>query len=227
MAIDLWWGSGCPYSWRVQLALVHKQLDFRSHPLQLAFQAHKSPQMVAMNPRGRVPVLKHDDYVVFESVAVLHYLDQKYPSPPIFGRSPEEAAVILRVIEEFQAYTETHIMGICRTLLPGELFLEGQPRLDADALTDAMHVVAREARTIEMRVSRFDWIVGDDYSAVDMVIFPAIQLLRRALQRPQASDLARRFLPLEANYPALGRWLERIESLPGYDRTLPTHWQTS
>jgi glutathione S-transferase len=172
-----------------------------------------------MNPRGRVPVLKHDDYVVFESVAILYYLDRKYPQPSIFGRNPEEAAVIVRVIEEFQAYTEPHIMGICRTLLGSTNPLE-EPPLAADALTDAMHVVAREARTIEMRVSRYDWIVGDDYSAIDMVIFPAIQLLRRALGRPGAEDLARRFLPIEANYPALGRWLARIEALPGYERTV-------
>jgi len=97
--------------------------------------------------------------------------------------------------------------------------------LSRDALTDAMHVVAREARTIEMRVSRFDWIVGEDYSAIDMVIFPAIQLLRRALTRPEAQDLAGRFLPIEANYPALGRWLQRIESLPGYEQTVPPSWR--
>ena len=35
--------------------------------------------MLAMNPRGRVPVLKDGDYVVFESLAMLYYLDRKYP----------------------------------------------------------------------------------------------------------------------------------------------------
>ncbi|MBM4233589.1 MAG: glutathione S-transferase family protein [Gammaproteobacteria bacterium] len=224
MAIDLWWASGSPYSWRVMLALEHKRLPYDSHSVQLSFQEHKAPHMLAMNPRGRVPVLKHDEYVVFESVAILYYLDRKYPEPPIFGHTPEEAAVIVRVIEEFQAYTEPHIMGISRSLLGSTNPLE-EPPLDADALTDAMHVVAREARTIEMRVSRFDWIVGGDYSAIDMVIFPAIQLLRRALGRPGAEDLARRFLPIEVNYPALGRWLARIEALPGYDRTFPPHWR--
>ena len=224
MSIDLWWASGSPYSWRVMLALEHKRLAYDSHLLQLAFQEHKSPYMLAMNPRGRLPVLKHDDYVVFESVAILYYLDRKYPEPPMFGRTPEEAAVIVRVIEEFQAYTEPHIQAICRTLL-GSTSPEADPPLDRDALTDAMHVVAREARTIEMRVSRFDWIVGDDYSAIDMVIFPWIQLLRRTLSRPGAEDLARRFLPIEVNYPALGRWLERIEALPGYDQTFPPHWR--
>ncbi|MEY4356830.1 MAG: hypothetical protein RL469_156 [Pseudomonadota bacterium] len=219
MAIELYWASGSAYSWRVMLALEHKRLPYVGHELQLSFQEQQSPQMMAMNPRGRVPVLKDGDYVVFESVAVLHYLDLKYPTPPIFGRSPEEAAVIIRVIQEFQAYTEEHLMAIVRT------FLGGEPRLSRDALTDSMLVVAREARTIEMRLSKGDWIVGDDYTAIDMVIFPAIQALRRALGRPGAEDLARRFLPLEVNYPALGRWLARIEALPGYDRTFPPHWR--
>ena len=44
--------------------------------------------MLKMNPRGRLPVLKDGDYVVFESVAVLYYLDVKYPQVPIFGRAP-------------------------------------------------------------------------------------------------------------------------------------------
>jgi glutathione S-transferase len=168
-----------------------------------------------------VPVLKDGDYVVFESVAVLYYLDLKYPDPPIFGHSPEEAGVIMRVIEEFQSYTEEHLMKICQVLEGGGPI----PAARRDEITDAMHVVAREARTIEGRLSKSDWIVGEHYSAIDMVIFPAIQLLRRALNRPGGRELSSRFLPISANYPALGRWLARIEALPGYERTYPPHWR--
>jgi hypothetical protein len=49
--------------------------------------------------------------------------------------------------------------------------------------------------------------------------------LLRALALPEARDLSSRFLPVEANYPALGRWLRRVESLPGYERTFPPHWR--
>lgn len=86
-------------------------------------------------------------------------------------------------------------------------------------------MAASEARTIERRLSMGDWVVGDAYSAVDMVIFPGIQLLLRALGRPEAHELALRFLPVDVNYPALGRWLKRVEALPGYDRTFPPHWR--
>jgi glutathione S-transferase len=219
MAIDLYWGSGSPFAWRVLLALEFKQLPYTSHVLQFSKQEHKSPQMLALNPRGRVPVLKDGDYVVFESLAVLYYLDLKYPAPPIFGRTPEEAGVIMRVICEFQAYAETQVTNIVTAVFAKT------PNLPAADLTAAMHVVASEARTIEGRLSKSDWIVGESLSAADMVIFPTIQLLLRALNRPEARDLSSRFLPLETNYPALDRWIARVEALKGYERTYPPHWR--
>jgi glutathione S-transferase len=169
-----------------------------------------------------VPVLKDGDYVVFESLAVLFYLDRKYPTPaPLFGRSPEEAGVIMRVICEYQAYAEEHVMKIVNAFFmraPGQA-----PR--PEDLADSMHVVAREARSIEARLATADWVVGDSVSAADIVIFPSLQLLLRALAKPQASDLSSRFLPLDVNYPALSRWIARIEALPGYEKTYPPHWR--
>ncbi len=221
MALALYWGSGSPFVWRVMLALEHKRLAYESHLLQFDKQEHQSPQMLRLNPRGRVPVLKDGDYVVFESVAVLYYLERKYPDPPIFGTSAEEAGVIMRVICEFQAYAEPAVAKIVAAVFANRV------APDIDELTDAMHVVAREARTIEGRLSREEWIVGAGYSATDMVIFPWIQLLRRALDRSAAAELGARFLPMDKNYPALARWIGRIEALPGYDRTYPPHWRES
>jgi glutathione S-transferase len=221
MALSIYWGSGSPFSWRVLLALEHKRLTYESHLLHLDKQEQQSPQMLKLNPRGRVPVLKDGDYVVFESVAILYYLDVKYPQTPIFGQDPEEAGVIMRVICEFQSYAEPSLQKIVNAIFADQV------AGDIDALTDAMHVVGREARTIEGRLSKEDWIVGAHYSALDMVIFPWIQMLRRALARAAAAELGARFLPMERNYPALARWIARIESLPGYERTYPPHWRAA
>lgn len=219
MAIDVYWGSGSPFSWRVLLALEYKRVAYTSHLLQFSKQEHKSPQILALNFRGRVPILKDGDYVVFESLAILYYLDLKYPDPPIFGRTPEEAGVIMRVICEYQAYTEEHLTKLVQT------FFSPQPRTSADELAGAMHVVAREARSIEARLAKSDWVVGESFSAADIVIYPALQLLLRALAKPAARELSTRFLPLAVNYPALERWIARVEALPGYDRTFPPHWR--
>jgi glutathione S-transferase len=221
MALTLYWGSGSPFSWRVLLALEHKRLPYESQLLHFDKQEHQSPQMLKLNPRGRLPVLKDGDYVIFESVAILYYLDTKYPQTPIFGLNPEEAGVIMRVICEFQAYAEPSVQKIIAAIFADQV------ADDIDALTDAMHLVGREARTIEGRLSKEEWIVGANYSALDMVIFPWIQWLRRALDQAAAAELGARFLPMETHYPALARWIHRIESLPGYERTYPPHWRTA
>ncbi|HEY6451898.1 MAG TPA: glutathione S-transferase family protein [Steroidobacteraceae bacterium] len=219
MAIDFYWGSGSPPCWRVALALEFKGLAYRSHLLHFDRQEHKSPQMLAMNFRGRLPVLRDDDYIAFESLAILFYLDRKYPEPAIFGRDAHEAGVIMRVICEYQAYAEPPLKQIVATLLERH-----EPAI-GDEVTEAMHRVAGEARTIEQRLAHSDWVVGESFSAADMMIYPDIQLLLRALNRPQARELAARFLPMEINYPAIGRWLERVAALPGHERTWPPHWR--
>ena len=211
MAIDLYWGSGSAYCWRVLLALEHKGLEYRSHLLKFDQQEHQAPQMLAMNPRGQLPVLRDGDYVVFESVGILYYLDRKYPEPAIFGRSAEEGGVIMRVICEYQAYAEPSLMQLVRQLLYRPDLASGAAM--QEVMAEAMQRVASEARTIERRLAQSDWVVGEKFSATDMVIYPDIRLLLRALATPAARELAARFLPLEINYPALGRWLDRVAAV--------------
>jgi len=219
MAIEIYWGSGSPYSWRVLLALEYKRLAYDSHLLQFSKQEHKSPQMLRMNPRGWVPVLRDGDYVVFESLACLLYLDRKYPDYPLFGTSAEEAGTIMRVICEYQGYAEHFV-----TQIVSAVFLD-QLDQQAEEITRAMHIVGGEARTIEGRLSKSDWLVGEQPSAADLTVFPGIMLLRRAMEKREAGDLRSRFLPMESTYPAIARWIERVEQLPGYERSYPPHWR--
>jgi glutathione S-transferase len=219
MALELWWGSGSPYSWRALLGLEYKQLSYVSHVVQFAKQEHRSAQMLKMNPRGRVPVLKDGDYVCYESLAILHYLDRKHPDPPLFGRTAEEAGTITRVICEYQSYAEEHIQKIIYSILFQGV--EGH----TEEIERAMSFVTTEASTIEHRLAGSSWLVGESFSAADIVVFPGIQMLLRALERREAQDLRARLLPLEANFPAIAAWIARVEKLPGYERTYPPHWR--
>ncbi|PZN31095.1 MAG: glutathione S-transferase family protein [Proteobacteria bacterium] len=219
MALELWWGSGSPYSWRALLGLEYKQIPYVSHLVSFAKQEHKSPELLAMNPRGRVPVLKDGDYVCFESLAILTYLERKYPERPLFGRDPAEAGTIMRVIAEYQAYVEDQLMRIISAIL----FQGVEERIEE--VERAVRVVESEARTIEGRLAKSEWLVGEAFSAADIAVFPGIQILLRALARREAAELRNRLLPLETNYPAIAAWIRRIEALPGYERTYPPHWR--
>ncbi|MGQ0657219.1 MAG: glutathione S-transferase family protein [Chromatiales bacterium] len=81
MTLEVYWGSGSPFAWRALLALEVKRLQYVSHQLQFSRQEHKSPEFLRLNPRGKVPVLKDGDFVVYESLAIMKYLDDKYAEP--------------------------------------------------------------------------------------------------------------------------------------------------
>ncbi len=213
--MELYASEDSPWCWRVRLALEHKRLRYNNHQLNVTTQEHKSPAMLRLTPRGRLPVLCDGAYVVFESVAILYYLDRQYPEWPLFGTSAQEGGVILRVIEEFQNYIEPHLMAIVAAIKAHEL--EGR----RDEIMDHMLIAAGEARTIEGRLSKSEWIVGEQPSAADFVIYPWIRGLQQALEDPDASELAARFLPIDVQYPAVARWFSRIQSLPRYELTEP------
>jgi len=156
---------------------------------------------------------------VFESLGILHYLDRKYPERPLFGSTPEDAGTISRVISEFRSYVEDQIMKIIYAIL----FQGVEERMDEVAR--AMHIVAGEARTLEGRLSQSNWLVGESFSAADIIVFPDIKMLLRALDRREAHDIRNRLLPLETNFPSIHAWMKRVEALPGYERTVPPHWK--
>lgn len=67
--------------------------------------------------------------------------------------------------------------------------------------------------------------MGDAISAADIAVYPFAALFRRGAQAAEKQGVDLGFLPLGERYPAVGRWMSRIEALPGYERTYPPHWR--
>src|SRR5258705_13308681 len=98
MAIELYWGSGSPFAWRVMLTLEVKGLTYESKLLEFSKGEHKTPAYIQLNPRGKGPTLKDSEFVIYESIAIMAYLDRKYPDPPLLDKPAEEAGLIWRAI---------------------------------------------------------------------------------------------------------------------------------
>ena len=90
MAYEIYWGAGSPNSWRPLLGLEVKGIEYDSKLLEFSKREHQTPAMLAMNPRGLLPILKDGDVAVYESIAILAYLDSKHPETPLFGSTAEE-----------------------------------------------------------------------------------------------------------------------------------------
>jgi glutathione S-transferase len=221
MAIEVFWSSGSPFSWRVLLALEAKRLTYTSRLLEMSQREHKTPAYLAMNPRGQVPTLRDGDYVVYESIAILAYLDRKYPATPLFGASAEESGTIWRAVLEAASYleqvTDEFILPIYR----------GQSSEKAEVVRATLPPIQAELARLEATLREGDrpWLASAAMSAADIVVFPLVMSLLRAAGKPAAAAFDHGLTPFAEKYPALAAWVARVEALPGYERTYPPHWR--
>jgi glutathione S-transferase len=219
MAIKLYWGSGSPFAWRVMLTLEIKGLAYESKLLEFSKGEHKAPDYLRLNPRGKVPTLQDDDFVLYESHAIMMYLDRRYPEPPIFGSTPQETGLIWQSISE----TESYLTAAANNLVRPIFFGKGLDK--TEELQQAAETIRQEFKTLDQRLTHSRWLVGDQLSAADISVFPLTQLILRAANKEAAQPLNLTLLPFDQTYPHVGSWIQRIEALPRYERTYPPHWR--
>src|SRR5262249_36443574 len=165
MAIELYWGSGSPFAWRVMLTLEVKGLAYESKLLEFSKGEHKTPVYLQLNPRGKVPTLKDGDFVLYESLAIMSYLDRKYPDPLLFGKTPEETGLIWRAIAECESYVVSASNKVVRPIFFGE----GLDKVEE--IQQAAQTLRQEFKTIDKRFAVSNWFVCDKISAADIRTF--------------------------------------------------------
>lgn len=210
--------SGAPRSWRVLVALVAKRVDFEIVLLEASKGEHKAAPFLALNPRGRVPVLQDGDFVLRESLAILAYLERRHPEVPLFGATAEESARVWELVMDYD-----HELTLASGALIRPDFFRAPPPID-DGVRAKADALASELRSLAERVERGPFVLGERLTAADCVAFPQARLFARALERvPDAMGQLgfRRDTDL---YRSLARWMKRIEGLPGYEKIAPPHW---
>lgn len=217
--MEVYWFSGSAPAWRVQLTLALKKLPYESHRLDASMGQHKAPEYLALNPRGKVPAIRDGEYTLTDSLAIMAYLDRKFPEPPLFGRSDEEAGHIWKSIMEFECYALPPAM---RIILP--IFFGGDQEKAEDIRAAAVELEP-ELKGWDSILELRDWLVGDSITAADVAVFPFIEVLLRCAGKdiPVARDLG--LTPFANRYPALDAWRARVMAMPGYDATYPPHWR--
>lgn len=165
MSLEIFWGSGSPFSWRVLLGAEIKRLGYESRLLEFSKGHMKTPEFLQMNPRGKVPVVRDDGFVLFESLPILEYFEDKSPEVPLFGKDPREGAFIRRLISEFESYLREPLfeltLGLLRTVGAGPAGRAMTP----SEFVDTTKAVQRELKTFDERVAGGTWIVGGRPSA--------------------------------------------------------------
>jgi glutathione S-transferase len=224
MTLAIYWGSGSPNAWRVLLAAEALRLPYESKLLEFSKGQHKTPEFLALNPRGKVPVLRDGDFVLYESLAILGYLD-RLAAGALYGSTPSEVGLTHQIISEFECYVREPLTRVVRHLLA----VAGAPATPLTPTVDQAEAANETVRVELAALAGFlksrSWLARERFSAADAAIYPYARLLLRAVSKAEARARELSLFPFFDAFPELAPWFARIEALPGYERTYPPHWR--
>jgi glutathione S-transferase len=214
MSLVLYYGSGSPFAWRAHLALEHKALPYELKVLSFSAGDQKKPEFVALNPRHRVPTLVDGDFVLWESNAIVEYLDDAYPGrgAPLFPGDARMRATVRRLISETDDYFDKALDP-----LTTQAFGKKPEERDPQAIASARKAVMDEFAQFTQYL-KGDFLAGP-LSAADFALYPLVAFVNRSETKLPDLDADGMMTP------GIRAWKARIEALPFFEKTIPPHWK--
>jgi glutathione S-transferase len=210
--ITFYYASGSPYAWRAWLGLEHKGAAYELKTLSFDKGDLQTPAFQALTPRGKVPVIVDDGFALWESAAILEYLEDKFAAAPrLFSADLRERATQRRLVREIDAYVVPHMEHLADAIL----FTPAEQQSEAR--------IQEIQAEFQEELARWEGLTGDyvagALSAADFTLYPVLALVERfGKRKPGAirSDLIG---------PKLTRWMARMAALPVVRTTWPPHWK--
>ncbi|RUO22476.1 maleylacetoacetate isomerase [Aliidiomarina iranensis] len=206
-----YWRSSASY--RVRIALALKELEYEYCPVHLLKSGgeQKSSEYVRLNPAKLVPTLELTDpntgdrLVLNQSLAIIEYLDARFPSHRLIPEDPARAAVVRTLALDMAADLQPIANLRVLQYLTGEL---GQP--DETKVTWITHWVEQAFTAFEARLQHTagSFCVGDTVSLADVCLIPQVYN-------------AKRFNVDLSAYPRLLTVTEALEALPAFIAAKP------
>jgi glutathione S-transferase len=159
-----------------------------------------------------VPVLVDGDFSMYESGAIVEYLDERFADgPKLFPGGVRERAVVRRLVLECDNYVR-----LANDKLTRQLFFRPEAEWDQGDIATGRQGWLNEIEWLE-KTLKSDFLAGE-ISAADFTLYPYFGTLRRLETKTNLGLL-------DACGPRLLAWAKRIESLPYFGKTYPPHWK--
>lgn len=155
---------------RVRWFMAEKGIDdIEVVTLNLMKGEHKTPEYLQKFGMANVPALELDDgTMITESVAICRYLESRYPEPNLFGRTPEETAVIEMWMRRAEMMVATPLMLGVRHTHPALAALEQQRPEIGEYNKEAG---LRALKVLDRQLAGRDWLAADRLTIADIVAF--------------------------------------------------------
>jgi glutathione S-transferase len=192
---------------RARIIIAEKQLDIPRVLVDLYAKEQLTPEFLAINPAGTLPVLETDDGVYLtETVAICQYLERLYPEPPLMGKGATGTALVLmwnNIVEQggFFAVAETlrnWSPGFRDHALPGPVPYAQIPQLIERGRQSTEKFFDR----IEQRLTQVPYLAGAEFSLADISLLSVTDFALWVRINPRMSR------------PALARWYKLVSARP-------------
>src|SRR5688572_32803705 len=193
-------------AYRVRIALNVKGVAYETISVNLPGAEHLAAEFRAVNPQATISTLDDDGTVLWQSLAIIEYLDARFPSPRLIPVEPVARARVQALAQLIAC--EIHPLNNLRVLQ----YLRGELQLDEKAVAKwYSHWIAEAFGPLEMLVSQLGggrYCFGDALSLADVCLVPQVYN-------------ARRFNCDLTPYPTLVAISTHLESLPAFDTARP------
>lgn len=183
--------------YKVRLALAHLGLPFTLRDVDILRGDTRTPDFLAMNPRGRVPVLQLDDgTVLIESNAILMFLGEGTRFVP------EDKVARARMMQWlfFEQNSHHPSIGEARFWLS---LIPGGRELKRDLIDEWMENAEGALSRMDAQLASSPYIAGDSFTLADIALYANTHVAHEA-----DMDLAL--------FPAVKDWVARIAAMPGH-----------
>ena len=199
---DYWRSSA---SYRVRIALAVKGLDWTAKPVDIRSGAQSGVGFTMLNPQGMVPVLLDGDLALNQSLAIIEWLDETYPEPPLL---PGDAALRARIrAAALSIACDIHPLNNLRVLK----YLKANLAHEQEAIDDwSRHWIETGLAPLEelAETSPGPFLFGAQVTMAEICLVPQLYNARRV-----QADVAR--------FPRLGDIDRRLNLLPAFQAARP------
>ncbi|WP_437322764.1 glutathione S-transferase family protein [Sorangium sp. So ce381] len=187
---------------KVLTVLAEKGQEAQFVLVDLTKGAHKQPEHLARHPFGVIPVLEDEDFTLYESRAIMRYLDHKLPGASLTPTELRARALMDQWLSVEQSYFATPAVKIAfqRVFLP----MQGKPG-DESIVDASKGEVSRALDVIEKALAGHEYLAGSSYSLADISWMPYLQCL-------VVSNVGE----LITDRPNVAAWWKRISARPAW-----------
>ncbi|HWM81106.1 MAG TPA: glutathione S-transferase [Pseudolabrys sp.] len=175
--MKLYDGGRAPNPRRVRIFLAEKGITVPLVPVDLGGLEHKGAAFTALNPMQRLPALALDDGTVLtESIAICRYFEALHPQPPLFGRDPQDRAVVEMWERRVEFHLLTPVSNVFRHSHPAMKEME-VPQVPAFGEASRPKAIAF-LEFLDGELSRRPYVAGDRYSVADITALVSVDFMK-------------------------------------------------